>query len=732
MKLVQDQEVVLGNTKSASKFTIAASAKAFKILSSSLYKNKIRAIVRELTCNAVDAHRMVNNTEPFNIQVPSKFNMQFIIRDFGPGMSDDHIQELYTTYFGSTKAESNDFIGGLGLGSKSPFSYTDIFSIKSYFGGKIRGYSAMLDNGEPVLRPTFVTDMSDSDKTGIEVIVPVKEADIKRWEDEIRYVLRPFQENYNVGIDINTFPNEKVFKLKTSHEGVNHIYAVYGNIVYPLDTVPGLEYEWLKTGQSIFFQFEMGTLDIQPSREELSLDDATIKHIQNVVNEASLNIFKQEVKQLQKIECPRKLSRTLDNLTFIQQTLLDTLEIKFTDQNLTRTELKEALAPSGKLSDLSRTVSAYRVMANPKRLTLLTQLNTNKLRANQLLFAHSVRPNIEKVHIVLNDSKGAITGFIRGLNQYICEVIDYNGQDEVKSGTLTKKEIPTEFPARGDVVYVLQSKNPDHIAFLDGLKTHMGQDEVIVLKTSEYGYLRDEDPLKGANKDKQNYYRPSNNVNVVEYNLEEKYYSGTERYCSAKDLDNLTGPCIVQIRHAYYTFDGEMVHIDLDQIKNMAKLAGLNKFNIVRNNTVQRLLKSNKTFDMTKTLFDAYIKTLNEMEINEIAYKNNSRFYDNIHRVDFLHIKQHIYGVSDFTKYNLVKKIKDTSLAPNRSYADHTAYENALKDWNKKRDESIKLVKEKIDNFKKNYPLIAMAMDSFYSFNDDVTNNIVQLTKDLV
>ncbi|MGZ7144954.1 hypothetical protein ACXWOO_11340, partial [Streptococcus pyogenes] len=73
---------------------------------------------------------------------------------------------LYNSYFASTKAESNDFIGALGLGSKSPFSYTKSFTIVSYHEGEARGYMAVMNNGEPDIRPLFVEPMKEGEQTG--------------------------------------------------------------------------------------------------------------------------------------------------------------------------------------------------------------------------------------------------------------------------------------------------------------------------------------------------------------------------------------------------------------------------------------------------------------------------------------------------------------------------------------------------------------------------------------
>ena len=55
-------EAIMSNVGQIGEFRIRNSAKAFSILSSGLYANKIRAIVRELSCNAVDSHTVAGNT----------------------------------------------------------------------------------------------------------------------------------------------------------------------------------------------------------------------------------------------------------------------------------------------------------------------------------------------------------------------------------------------------------------------------------------------------------------------------------------------------------------------------------------------------------------------------------------------------------------------------------------------------------------------------------------------
>ena len=100
----------------AGSFQIKATAQAFKILSSSLYTYKERAVLRELAANALDSHTVagIPNT-PIEITLPTQLEPTLIVKDFGTGMSLQVIQALYFTFFASDKDLTNDVIGGFGL-----------------------------------------------------------------------------------------------------------------------------------------------------------------------------------------------------------------------------------------------------------------------------------------------------------------------------------------------------------------------------------------------------------------------------------------------------------------------------------------------------------------------------------------------------------------------------------------------------------------------------------------
>ena len=86
MKLA-DRTVEIHSTgiESASRFNIAQTSKMFKILSDSLYSDKVMAVIRELSTNAHDSHIAANNPNPFKVTLPSNTNANFSVRDFGTG-----------------------------------------------------------------------------------------------------------------------------------------------------------------------------------------------------------------------------------------------------------------------------------------------------------------------------------------------------------------------------------------------------------------------------------------------------------------------------------------------------------------------------------------------------------------------------------------------------------------------------------------------------------------------
>jgi HSP90 family molecular chaperone len=177
--------------KSQIGYKVANSTHLMEILSG-LYSDEIKACIRELSTNAYDAHAEIGKPEvSFKVTLPTKDNRIFKIRDFGPGLSEEKIEKVYTIYGVSDKGDSNDFDGMLGLGSKSPFTYSDMFTTTSYHKGvKYIAVNAINERG----RPTF--NMLHSEPTdepdGLEVSFEVKKEHVGEFVEKAAMVYQWF------------------------------------------------------------------------------------------------------------------------------------------------------------------------------------------------------------------------------------------------------------------------------------------------------------------------------------------------------------------------------------------------------------------------------------------------------------------------------------------------------------------------------------------------------------
>jgi hypothetical protein len=325
---------------SANQFTIAQTSKMFKILSDSLYSDKVMAVIRELSTNAYDAHVAAGNKNSFKVTLPTASNPNFTVRDYGTGLSQEDMEELYTTYGASNKNDSNDFTGCLGLGSKSPFAYTKSFSTTSYFNGKAYNYIAAMDeNGVPSLNLFGVTETDEPN--GLEISFAVKQYDYQEFNQKAKRIYHYFKTKPIVEGSVDSDMQDhsysyhnyvidgdgwKVGRLSgdsgqfpSAHHNAGGVVAVMGNIAYPVsaDKIIGEEEEtansniqkWNRTfrradvdnwknlvreilnaGLYLQIQFDIGELEMDVSREGLQYTKGVINVLRKKTQEIYLQL----------------------------------------------------------------------------------------------------------------------------------------------------------------------------------------------------------------------------------------------------------------------------------------------------------------------------------------------------------------------------------------------------------------------------------------------------------
>lgn len=309
--ILQDQvlDVAIQGNFTTTSFGIAGNAKSYDVLSKKIYRKKVQAVIREISCNAQDAHTDADQDAQFRVHLPTGLEPWFAVRDYGFGLSEQQVREIFCIYFCSTKTNSNKAIGCLGLGSKSPFAISDSFTVTSWFNGKKTVYSCYKDaKKEPQIAE--LTSEDSDEPTGIEVKLTVNGRSEEFKKEAIR-VFQYFDKQpiINSREVVDAIVERQKYQIVHPEFSVNRHYgklmAVMGNVAYNIPTdddndknEENYDYDAEHKFEDVpriqgFLRFEIGELDFDPGREELSLDARTVA----IVN-AKMELFRNEIQAL--------------------------------------------------------------------------------------------------------------------------------------------------------------------------------------------------------------------------------------------------------------------------------------------------------------------------------------------------------------------------------------------------------------------------------------------------
>ena len=276
-------------------FTINFDAKMARILADGLYSDKVQSVIRELSCNAWDSHVMAGKVDtPFQVHFPTTLEPWFSVQDFGVGLSHQQVLDIYTRYGASTKTDSNDVIGQLGLGSKSPFALTNAFDVTARKGGSENHYSMYRnEHGMPCV--AHLGENTTTEQDGVIVKVPVRSEQRREFMDKAREVYKwfPVKPVFN-GIDqldIETFENFyegtswRILQRKPNTGYRSYTLrpmALMGMVAYPLEinNIHGLRDDQKAILMlPLVLEFAIGDLEVAANREALGYDDRTVSNI---------------------------------------------------------------------------------------------------------------------------------------------------------------------------------------------------------------------------------------------------------------------------------------------------------------------------------------------------------------------------------------------------------------------------------------------------------------------
>lgn len=309
-----------------SEFGIADTNLVIQYLTDNIYSNKIGSICREIMTNARDSHIEVKRQHvPIRVTLPNAIAPTWEVRDWGPGISPDRMGKVFTQYGASTKRGNNKESGGFGIGAKTPWCYTDTFTVSTTAmeGEKLVKRTYVCTKGDKCylnqigtgveIDPTDESIPLEDRGTGTTIIVNVKPADFEKFAQECFFYTEFWKIRPEiVGRDSTSWKNIKynfsgqdwkVFYDRNSYGSQSSLIALIDGIPYVIDSqqtnLYASELHTFIYRSKLVMDFKIGELSLNLNRESLQYTQKTVDAIYAKVKKAKneiLEVFKTKTK----------------------------------------------------------------------------------------------------------------------------------------------------------------------------------------------------------------------------------------------------------------------------------------------------------------------------------------------------------------------------------------------------------------------------------------------------
>lgn len=736
----QERDVqVIGSVLDKRAAQIELNPVIFEILSGKIYSDKILAVVRELSCNAVDAHKAAGNTKAFDVQLPTNIEPSFRIRDYGTGLSHEDVFNLYMTFGASSKRSSDSFIGGFGIGSKAPLAYTNAFTVNSFFNGEQRSYSVFIDeDGKPATMHIY-TQKTD-EPNGLEISVPVKASDIFQFERTCLRFYKFFTDIKPNFLGKQIQINEPEYQNPSTVSELNYGFlknpsylqgqtAVVGNVAYPIDN--NIVYNFIKQKEdlvttekscllhimrnnfNVVYFFNVGDVDIAASREALSYTNKTFNTIINLLKNITQNLKKKITEEIEKAPNKWEASKVIShNFREIRDWLH--LDVQYKNEHITSYLSLNSYFDKTKNSYIH---PSYDVIS-------INDLGSKKIRINYRDSWDITPYEIEQV--VIEDTKNRRDARIRTF-------FEQNKLDDDAS----KK------------VLLIQKSKDSKEALDDFLKQIEGCPTPVYLSSVQ-------PDAKYINQGKK-IQRKTVSVQVFDIKTEKSYDDVTF------DLSTLTSKHVVvvtaerkpnlKIDNAYYSFDFRTI-IDLlktagynkdkffivptsryskkfDECKNIIKVEDYLTYSTTLDGLKKRLSFINKGLELQKenTKSDSDFinlkrlvesRALAQYNFNDLDKERINKYFQNTHKIQNL-----IDEAAQQERKSLAKFLfRPFNINGNNILPEHNGF--TLKDYGVKEDLSF------AESFFEKYPMLQYLSIGAYSYASDELKYQIKIYMELI
>jgi hypothetical protein len=285
-------------------FSVAADkAKKFlHIAVRNLYSNPVLASVVEVSQNAHDEHvRRGIEKKPFVVTIPTSWQPNFSVRDFGGGIPHDYMLNGYTQALESTKDSDAEMSGGWGLGRLALLSLASTYNVTTYIDGVERNYSIFeSENGIEII---MTHQRETKEVNGTLVSAPIPPDKVSQFRECCNRAFRYYKVKPTFKGDSNFKVDEPIYSLKGDDwaiEGVGHKTSVVCGIYhYYIDSnnVPNLTKTQAALLGNVGLVMFFGASELSPmaNRQGLYYNDKTVEAIKKKLDK----IETESVKKIQ-------------------------------------------------------------------------------------------------------------------------------------------------------------------------------------------------------------------------------------------------------------------------------------------------------------------------------------------------------------------------------------------------------------------------------------------------
>lgn len=296
-------------------------SKIISLLKEGIYSDGWGATVREIVANAIDANEAAGRGDvPIDIFLPTPESPTLIIRDYGLGMSDQFMEESYTSLGLSTKENNSSQIGQFGIGRVTPLCVADCYFIHTFIKGRKTIWSFSVQDGQDRLIKLSAVRTSELDGTAIVIpseptnkLISIIVDRIVKWFSWVP--VRP--QVYGVNVNWN-FNGQPIYSSKDWAKPGGWLVTEGSGYREPMILVGGLPYtvdHSNKFGRILAFWpscitpvVDPKAIELTTSREYLKYSDKTIKTLKKLEEQvANVIIPSIKIEFQKRIDCCKSL-----------------------------------------------------------------------------------------------------------------------------------------------------------------------------------------------------------------------------------------------------------------------------------------------------------------------------------------------------------------------------------------------------------------------------------------